>query len=887
MHCLRFVRAHVEEHVTEVSRALVWRVVDTDSEKDRAGAWSLLVAVLAECGDAKSDLSRTALADKLALFLPYLIGHRWYSTMSRRDGADGASDGTLRKVISADVIVGSDHRLVNPQTAQALTKTYRGFLARWKSLWRPDVYQNWRQAVHAVERGGNYLSADGEKYLDIPATFRDSLWRLRRRSPRPSVALHVLFAYGWAPQPQAVDDNNVVRPHGLLLPATMSEVEALDRTMHPGVRDWLRRLVEAKGGCRLCDTWAHTEARCPCEAPFAKSPSDDIGQRRRMVDLRLTENPNTSGAREMSYMEAVERLHRHQIGLPLRNDVALDAITKLIMEEKPYEELLTAFDVVRGTVTGPLERHALWLHAGYSLLPSKMLFDKPSDDALSPSLERAERYLKAHRRYREWDQLLQAVEVLDTPFRRRALPAAAARNLEEIRETNSFFFCLTDGSLPASFTPGRYARVPEEVVAAAPLKDILCLICLDPFHSAVHCTKRHREAWDLQVARLVLEDNDLVRMRYPQEAYRLEEALRQIDLDDRQAKDFRKCELSLAVKLIHERRIPICEECNIAGHSVRHCEVRAHRILAAEKLRVVDVQLDPKAIQRRLREYQLDNDESRLRDLRDAYSLLASGSRGYPASYAVAIRALADVHIPLAAARYSTDAVLSFLLYINYGDLLSCLAPLREEGFPEVCLFCDSYHHHTEDCHSAEEEERGFLKEMRHRGLSLWRYLRKPDYYDERLPTDYIRGKESVLRLVRTFEGDYGPSGIARAKFMEHNNIDGLAAASQGLPAASTQATAKGGSSQRTAMYRTNFSQLIGPTATSASAAPAVNGRHDAATPPSLRVNTEDRHSNGHIFSPELLLGGLTGSQEATIEPVSKRRRMEEGMVSAVVSRTH
>lgn len=96
-----------------------------------------------------------------------------------------------------------------------------------------------------------------------------------------------------------------------------------------------------------------------------------------------------SNSPRFSILAAIDKLYRYQIPLPLHTDLVLDRMTQLIREEQPYEELLFAFDLVRGAVTGAPQRHALWLHASYNLLPSKTVFDKVSDRALSPSLQRA------------------------------------------------------------------------------------------------------------------------------------------------------------------------------------------------------------------------------------------------------------------------------------------------------------------------------------------------------------------------------------------------------------------------------------------------------------------------------------------------------------------
>ncbi|EPY21437.1 hypothetical protein STCU_08547 [Strigomonas culicis] len=771
-YALCFVRAHGHQYPTEIARALVWRVVESEDLLDRAGAWLLLTSVLLECSDIKRDLMKTTLADKISSLLHYLIGHRWFTLLvsTARTGTGQLDLTSYGNVVPAAALKGEDQipLAVDAAQSEVLARRYRAILTTWKQIWREDVYHVLKEEARAAQRNGNHLSEKGALYLSVPDTFKDSLWCLRRKEPRPHTSWHVLRCNGWPGLPREPQSSNAVRPPTPALPASMAEVDALDRTMHPTARAWVRRLLEADGGCRLCNTWRHTEARCPCEMPFQRSPTDEGEARRRQW---LTQHR----AKRFTPIEAIELLFSHGLRLPLQPPQVLDTITTLIRGERPYEDVLDAYDVVRGAVTGPLERHALWLHASHALLPSKTLFAKPSDDALSPAMERARRYLQDRRRLVEYRELMRSVEVLDGPFRRRALPPAARGYLEEVRETNSFFFCLVDGSLPADFTPGRYARVPEEVVALAPIKDILCRACLEPFHAAERCPARRGdgpvELWDLQVARLVLEDNALLDLSYPREAGRVEEALRRIDADDRHAKEFRKLELSLAVKLIHERRGHICRPCNMAGHRAATCEVHARAVLARERLREVDVRLDPHDAIQRLHAYQRDGNQEALRDLRDAVNVFAGHGRRYPAAYLTAIQEFDDARIPLAAVRYCTAAVRSFLMAIRSSDLLQQLPPLTEPDFPEVCLFCDSYHHRGEDCDRPGEEERGFLRHLRGYGVTLWVYLQRPPHYDRLLPPEHAAGREAVLLSVRQFEKDYGVGGIARKKFLELNGL--------------------------------------------------------------------------------------------------------------------
>jgi hypothetical protein len=355
------------------------------------------------------------------------------------------------------------------------------------------------------------------------------------------------------------------------------------------------------------------------------------------------------------------------------------------------------------------------------------------------------------------------------------------------------------------------------VEALASLKDNMCRVCLQPFHTAVNCPvvredeaaeyRRHSsgihatkpivEEWDLQVARRVLEEADCLFMKFPAEAYRVAAAMQRIDVDDRPAKDFRKAELQLAVKLIHERRVAVCPECNVAGHSLRSCERRAYRALKHVNLLPIDVRLDPYRLRQVLRRY--NRDDAIYGELMDALDLYTRGGQLLPTTFLKAIREMDDARIPLAAARYATDTVQSFLLYSNSTDLLQHLRQLRSARFPEVCIFCDSYHHRAEDCARCREEERGYLQELRRLGLTLWTYLPHRDTYDQLLPTDYPRGKESVVGLVDQLEKDYRPGGVGRSRFFKDNDLPDL---SQGSLLTNTYASLVDSPSQATLQDR-------------------------------------------------------------------------------------
>ncbi|AAZ12509.1 uncharacterized protein TEOVI_000357600 [Trypanosoma equiperdum] len=800
-HTLRFVNEHAQAHPKEITRALVWRVVDTEKTEldDRVGAWLLLNAVLMYCTEEKRLHLCASIIEEINSFLPDLIAHHWCfgRNTSRLDtlGANGGStngEDVLDAYGPGVVAALFADKNASPSRSKELRSKGLELLETWKKVWRGDVYQRLKQATRTAEQRGSKATKDGSERLRVPPDFRDSLHRLRRRKSRPSLSHHLLRCYGWTPPAPAaaeapVQESGDVAAAGAVMgdiapmsnssyiktclpvPASTVEVDALDTVMHPHARMWLHELVEKKGGCPRCDVWTHTEAQCPCERPFVRFPMITAnGQQnnyRRSHYYSLLQKDRGGVSRR----NAAEILFKHRIRLPLVYEEALDCIVNLIKNAEPYDQLLDAFDTVRGATTGPRERHAMWIHASYGILPSSTVFGKPNDEALSPAMERVHGFLKKSRRFREWDQLLQSVEVLDIHFRQAKLPAQMYQSIKEVQETNSFFHCLIDGSLPEEYPPDLYACVPTEVQLLRPVKDILCYNCLEPFHAATHCTRR-KEPWDLHVARNLLKEHNLLAMKYPEESHLLEEALKAIDMSDRKAKRFRKDELFLAVKLINDNRIPYCKTCDAMGHGTRWCEVEARRVLEQHHLKVIDIRLNPGLVQDRIQRLRADRNVRDSSRLSDAWEVLGK-DKAYPESFLTAIKELTDARIPLAAARYSTATVRAFLLYVKSNDLLQHLAQLQVDNFPDVCLFCDSYYHASEDCEKAKDEERGFLREVRYNGLTLWEYLRKEEWYNRHFPTDFTKGQEAVVRLANQFKDDYSPGGVGRRMFEEYHNL--------------------------------------------------------------------------------------------------------------------
>nr|CCC91553.1 conserved hypothetical protein [Trypanosoma congolense IL3000] len=899
-HTLCFVREHARMYSKELAQSLVWRIADTDDDefRDRLGAWQLLNAVLKECADTTQQLSCTTVAEKINNFLPHIISHRWCSAYPRSSREVSVHRGIISRArhISERTNDFPASTLVDtPRSISELKKLMciknREFLATWKTVWRDDVYQRHKKLVRLVESNGNEPLRDPQSCLHIPYSLRDSLRRLRRMDPRPSIAHDVLRCYGWKPLSPAVAANETPSgdangssggavaqhmPYGgaatsngayarscLPVPQSTSEIEALDPATHPRVRQWLRRLVEARGGCPRCDMWLHTELRCPCEQPFLRfPPCTESGQHhsyRQSYYYRLTQTEYTDDM----YLESAKKLFRYGIRLPLSYENVLDRIVKLIRDETPYEELLTAFDTVRGATTGPRERHALWLHASYRLMPSRTVFGKPNDESLSSSMEKVRNLFKKSRRFREWDKLLQSVEVLDIHFRRAALPAEMRQSIKEIRDTNSFFFCLVDGSLPPQYAPEAYACTPKDVELLRPVKDILCANCLEPFHTANRCTKT-REPWDLSVARSLLKEHNLLNVKGLGDPRLLDSALRAIDAGDRKAKEFRKDELRLAVKLVHDNQVPYCKVCDIMGHGTRLCKISARRTLQDNNIKEIDMRLQPTLVMKRIQQLQMNGNDREAQMLSDAWDVLGKG-KAYPEGFHTAIREIRDARIPLAAARYSTDAVQGFLLHVKSSDLLQHLSQLEEENFPDVCLFCDSYYHSSAECTKADPEERGFLCEVRRHGMTLWQYLRTPKWYDEHFPTDFVKGRETIAKLAQQFSGDYSPGGIGRERFMEQNgffNDPSNMMYGCGVPQISSALTGHSpvGRDGIRIPYSgtplgTSLSQLVCPAKADSREEQVYLGTEEAGARASATVSSPHKDSSGHRLPEASILG--------------------------------
>lgn len=832
-HLVQFVKAHAEEYPNEVVRAMVWRIVDTaeNDTEDRLGAWELLHSVVLACNDINNDLSRTSIAEKISSFLPTLISYRWFTKAPSRleveqGGGSGVSGGPSaspavaswnaamveqvkkKKVISAELMLsgggGGGRRSSSTAASLSMEKSplryrYLRILEDWKKVWREDVYRMLRESVRRAEREGHAVLSDKAAALfKIPDRYKNSLWCLRRVEPRPNLAAHVLSCYrinkkdtnnnnsnnNEEEEGRGTNDNNnnnnnnTQRQAGSSssLPASESELKTvLAPGAHPTVRAWISRMVAEKGGCSLCDSWKHLQSKCPCEAPFLRPSLLLRTERRSPSSQTVYMSAMERKIAEMPYIDAVAKLSKYGLALPVRAEKVLDTVVKRLENEENVDELLLAYDRVRGSITGPLERHALWIHASYRLLPSKTLFDRPTDDRLSPTLERVERLFVSARRYLEWDQLLDSVDVLDGVFRRCRVPDAMMACIDRIRNYDSFFFCLIDGSLPASYTPGKYARACEEVIEIGATRDVLCGCCLEPFHSMDRCPRpvEEREPWDLRIARQLLNAHRLLHIRLPDDLHLVQEAMQRIDADTRSAKQFRKDELALAIKLIHERRQPVCRHCRIVGHRTQHCEVTARRTLRHHNIDLVDARLEPHTVQHRIDEMNRRRvPKEEVDDLWDAMELLVK-PHAYPPAYRHAIKEMKQSEIPLTAARYSTNAVQGFLLSIGASDLLQHLKPFREPRFPEVCIYCDSVHHRSEDCTegTVKEAEVAFLRELRARGVDLWTYWQHCGAYTTLLPTRHDEGRQGVLGLIEQFSEDYGPEGIGRRRFMEANSL--------------------------------------------------------------------------------------------------------------------
>lgn len=781
-----FICRYADSYSREICRALVWRIVDADPGYDLYGAWSQLVSIyrLAE----KNRSVEVRLLGQLEPFLAHLIRARWFTRAGARgnERTEDPLDAVKRQLgiqaacssapssTSSSPAAGAAYGTVAGTGAggptpeeliNELTLKFKNLESAWLGLLQRDFANALHAVMKEVREKGNMMDDKERKYLSVPSPFRDSLGKLRRRHPRPTNVCDVACWFGWETE-RKQDFNN---PQGL---PTQLDVEALC-PMHPTAKTWLLKLAQGKC-CILCDTWRHDFQHCPCEAAVKALQPQPLAGGAEGGPRRPPRPPVV-----MSYGEAIAKLARYDIQMPIEAGMVLDRIVSLINKELPYEDVMQAFDVVRGFPSGVEDRRALWIHASYNLLPSHTVFKKPSDSISSPAMKKAAAFLTANRRYNELDLLERAVDHLDDIYRKNSLPKRVMKDIDEIKDNHSFLFCFSDSTFePGRFSADQCCQCIAEEKALRPYFNVLCKNCLEPFHTAEHCSVK--EPWDYQCARSVLTVHGLLEMRYPDEASKIDDAKRSVDESDMfSRKEHIKATIDLAVAMIFERKVFYCFRCKIFGHSTKKCEVTVlDNLSTLTRLTQIEVKLRPELLSDVINDERCSERDKK--KLQDCYNYLVGDKLqfAYPREYDQAIVTLMRYRVDPSAARYCPEAVEKFLLATNQLHLLMSVRTCQEAKFPDLCFLCVGGRHTTVECRKVHDDEKNFLLELQDQQIPLQAFavstlcpehplnVQRKFHTFVTKSTRFPTGRTSVIKTLHQYCDDYGPQGKKREDWL-------------------------------------------------------------------------------------------------------------------------
>lgn len=818
----QFVTRYVEQHCDEIARALVWRIVVATGGYDLLGAWRLLTSMY---DVASSDSGvEGALLNRLDAFLLPLISAKWFSTKgtvqqpsTKRSDADDdpLEDMKMKLGITASRVASRAGTIVvssttSPEAAAANTQeataaaypatatdsvaaaldlkavqdAFRELAETWLKCLRHDVASSIRRQIRKVSEQGNYMEPKVVKYLSFNEHFDDSLHKLRRKFPRPSNVKDVARYYGWK-----LEDHVDTMSNPLGLPRA-EDVDGLS-PMHPAAKQWLLKL--AAGSCCLeCDSWRHNYSHCPCVMgyqsllPLPPREGAALPPRHRPA----------LGPQLMPFGDAVAKLGRYGISLPITPTSiakALDCVVQLIGKEMPYEDLLRALDSARGFSSTAAERHALWIISSFNLLPSMTVFaprSGPHDQ--TATIQRAEHHLvdKMHR-LKDFHKLDDAIETIASFYRDGKLPFDPQDALDELVKDKKYpyafcFFDGTEGMDPFSVEECSY---PDLLRHVRPYLHCLCQRCLTPFHKAEACKNAYKQPWDLRVALQVLDDHKIDRFtRSDALDERLETAYTSVDIQVLDSKEnaFRKKQIQLAAQLLFHNKPLYCRACDMFGHSRARCEVSIQNALRQANLSITDIRLNPRKLEAAIARAS-EADRRPLEDAKQAYVERNS----YPPRYATTVARLQAERFSVAVARYSPDAMEQYARYTNATDIIPFIEVCIEPRFPDVCVFCDSIHHATQDCDQCRSSERDFLSELEQQGVTLLQFslahlcpekLRKVATCDPAnialqavsrnpsaivsMPTGFPEGRAAVLKYLQTHCVDpYVRGGLKRVQY--------------------------------------------------------------------------------------------------------------------------
>jgi hypothetical protein len=801
-----FIVMHAHEHGEVMARVIVWRLAaaadgsgsvseSSSNAADLFGAWSLVVyafrlSELSQENLAATDYSPQALQwDLVRLlepFLKHLVEAYWFGGGAKF----GTASGDLEELLvnsngnrAADAIevgevlddmkrrlflryarqqnhqslniarniaqpgaggVGAPISSNNAATVDVeVSAAYRQLEAQWLGMMRRDYAEEFKRLFSRVRARGNApMSKETERFVRPPARFYEYLASMRLDAPRPShikEVQEVYFAYERKKKNNSntnTNDDEEEHHH-----------QHLSTAIHPRIISWFRKLKH-EAHCEKCDTWKHDKARCPCVLGVQR-----LAPRRPPANAPPGAKPRPPPT--LSYGEAVAKLAQYEIKVPPVNNAAvLDLVTQMIMSELPYDTVLEAFDVVRGYRTGVTERHALWLHAGYNLLPSKTALADDSD-SMSACMLRVKTHLEKSHRVGEYLRLEDAVDMLNDIFKRNRLPSYIADDLEVIRDSTrssrrrrrndsyfdrvpgGFFFLHLEYPTMDDFPASDFARGDLSIIE--PFAGYLCRNCLTPFHRAECCTVR-KQSWDLHVAQTILDYYGLVGLRQEEFDQRRGDVCTRLisdctmDEGDRDLKQ-QKIEFDVACALLERggpggKAVPYCGRCKVYDHSGRTCEEDLKVTMQRNKWSETYCRLYPHVIEGVIqREERMFEDQKRravdegqpeprepmsLKKLKDVRYAYCHASKVFPSRYGAAVELFERRGYELHAARYSPEAFSRLVVACGLADLKAAFDVVCEPNFPEVCIYCGSVMHDSTDCDRArgKQSEIQFIREL-------------------------------------------------------------------------------------------------------------------------------------------------------------------------------
>ena len=761
-YALEFVLLHAAKRPPkEVGRALFLRLIESSSTLDILGAWGLIAAVLAHPQTAGPLV--TWLADNIHP----VIRQRWMATIEASAGLENSGDTTAA---SRKVMLNCHPQTHAPLIDPAVAAAYRWLAAGWRDLLTNLQHEKIKRAIRLVERNGNLPNQ-----ALIDTELRDALWKLKRTGgPRPQHALDVMKICGFD-SPAAI-------------PAT--EKLLLEKTgpLHSRMREWLMRLKNT-AFCVPCDTWDHTEMKCPCLKPIiqdaatngpVKEVVGDQGPPRRRQDLFDL----------LSLDAALSILRRFQLSVPAKTEQILDRVLEHIRKRLPYDQLLDALDVTCCVRSGEDERHALWIVSSYNLSLSNSVFSPDWRDfsdqeherghgvaAGKGPLEKLRKFFADQRRFREYDLLLAALKLLRRTYAQWSLTREQADARQVIKDERSFFFCFfTNKQISVDF-PLRTVepKAAKAIEKLAPLHQRLCQVCLK-----LHGDQRDmkicpndsrdapRESWDLWVSKQVLEPLGLHDIR-SDDISKVGQEVLNIEQDESLAapeRECRKSRIEVAIALTQKAKVPYCRTCQKFGHMGKRCEKNCAKTLQRYNLHPATVKLKPFLIDDRIRDEaekkteqsteeeikEIDRNVKRLTDAKDA--LLGKG-RGFDPQVQTSIAYFQRHNVLLSFCRYAPDDVKTAMVAVGKGGFVHMLDPFRhlpDGDFPHVCICCGSLEHKSHECKTNRDfsdDIEDFVNELSDRaGSSLHRFcIGKVDV--SLLTSRSLRGRLKVEELLQ------------------------------------------------------------------------------------------------------------------------------------------